>query len=1127
MMKRIITFALLLVAAVAPLGLRAQDSCTITLPWSENFDSLTAGGTSFVPCWTRVNSVTSGNALLPNVFSCGGTHGNVLNFNGNSTDGTGTMRAATPLISAPLNALELSFTVYKSTLKLYAATNATDLTTYHLIGSYAPGYAWTTYEVRTDTVSGLPSAQGYLIFTADYGTGYGNDNPYLDDLVIVSLNSCERPTSASVENIGPNTATVSWPSVDGAQGYTVSYATVNNIDSAETEQTTYTYLTLTDLEPATQYYVWVKTLCGSGETSDARTATFTTELACYSITGLTQVGTSVDAASFQWEYQNHGHAATGVWAVLTDLTEDNVVVAESVVGTSYIFTGLDRTHQYELTLSTLCENDTAEAVSSSVIFTNCGETELYSGANDHSSDYPMASAYGVSYSVVRYDADVLYSMDTLRGIALHRYLPANASPVTRTLSIYMGHTTLDSLTSNPGTTGLTQVASRVSYTLAAQEWDTLLFTTPFVYDGHSNVLVAVRDSTGTSLPISGAVQWYWHPAEGKMYYSYGTSGITSAYKQPDLRFVGECNNDYSCEPPVVAMGEVDSVNAEVTWYGDASAEYRVEYRSQGGGAWILADIVTGNTYTIEDLNPASHYEVRVGIVCDTLVRYSTTAGFTTLCALLPIPFHFTQNDMIAAATNGFTDCWHWSTYFFKGRLTNSHRGYVRNADLNEWFMLPAVADPLNGVQLRSWISSSDQAWVKVGVASQENCSDVVWVDTVEIPAGTPDYDHNEYIFYLDSYTGTGNRVVVSPIVNNIYHYVFFFDFHLEPISGCRSVTGLTFDSADANSISLHWTPRGEATAWAVYVDGVQVGTATGTPSYTATGLAPYTEYDIAVRTLCADGDTSDAVSGSYRTGCSGEECMVTVHTHAAQGDGWHGARLRVTADGEQVAWFTMRRGSDDELNLRFCADMTVSFDWFSGNDDNLCSFEIVNANGDTLFNTTDATGLDSAFFVSTSICDPIDTTTVRYTVTVNYDNSRGTVIGAGRYNAGTMVTLVATPLAGYHFGGWSNGETDSVYRFQLTSDVTLTATFVENSGIDDAEASRFLLAPNPASSMVTVSGIAAEATVSILDLNGREVFCRKGVNGSLKVDVSDFAKGIYFVQVVSPEAVAVRRLIVK
>ena len=103
---------MLLVAAVAPLGLRAQDSCAITLPWSENFDSLTAGGTNFVPCWTRVNSVTSGNALLPNVYSFGGTHCNVLKFNGNSTDGTCTMSAATPLISAPLNALELSFTVY-------------------------------------------------------------------------------------------------------------------------------------------------------------------------------------------------------------------------------------------------------------------------------------------------------------------------------------------------------------------------------------------------------------------------------------------------------------------------------------------------------------------------------------------------------------------------------------------------------------------------------------------------------------------------------------------------------------------------------------------------------------------------------------------------------------------------------------------------------------------------------------------------------------------------------------------------------------------------------------------------------------------------------------------------------
>ncbi|MDY6372179.1 MAG: choice-of-anchor J domain-containing protein, partial [Bacteroidales bacterium] len=42
-----------------------------------------------------------------------------------------------------------------------------------------------------------------------------------------------------------------------------------------------------------------------------------------------------------------------------------------------------------------------------------------------------------------------------------------------------------------------------------------------------------------------------------------------------------------------------------------------------------------------------------------------------------------------------------------------------------------------------------------------------------------------------------------------------------------------------------------------------------------------------------------------------------------------------------------------------------------------------------------------------------------YTITVNYDATRGTVTGAGTYLAGTSVTLVATSNPGYRFAGWS------------------------------------------------------------------------------------------------------------
>lgn len=1142
-MKRQFILAFLLAACLAPMSLNAQsDSCAITLPWSENFDSYTTtGGISMPDCWTRFSPFQvnpgSNNALRPNLNTAY-NHGNVLNFMGQGS-GTGTMKIATPLIPAPLNSIEISFDVQKNGLQVYLATDTADESTYTLVGIYSPGYAWTTYEVRTDTLTGAPAEPGYIVFAAAYGSEYAT--AYLDNLSVVSLNSCERPASVGVELVGPDNATVTWPEVDGAQSYIIKYSTVDAIDSAEQLTASEGSIVIDELLPGTQYYVWVQTVCDGG-TSDPRTATFTTQLSCYAVSNLVQLGTGVDAASFQWELVGMGNAATSVVAVLHDETDTSVadIVEAAQSLTAHIFSGMDREHQYTVTLYTVCGNDTAEGVSAQVVFPNCGESPLSNGGNDKSASFPIAAGYDGGTSVMLYNADILFSMDTINGIALHRPT-ASGSTVTRTLNIYIGHTALDSLTSNPGNTGLTQVANGVSYTLALQEWDTLMFTTPFVYNGSSNVIVYIADVTGTH-EIGTPAEWYWHSAETKTYYSTtynGSSTSFTAYSRPDIRFVGQCNNDMTCEPPAVMLGEVDSTEAVVNWVGAIDVDYIVEYRQQGETVWTVADTLDADSYTLQGLDADTYYEVRVGIVCDTMVRYSPAVSFTTSCALMHLPFHFTQNNMSTVAEHGnsFSSCWSFSQYMYKGKLTNSHRGYVRNVDHNQWIMLPAIAEPLSGARVRTWAASSDHGYIKVGVAEDGDISTVVWLDTMEVNQSNPDVSHDEYISYLDQYTGAGNRVVLSPIVNNDFHYIYFFDFHVEPIEDCMPARDLVLDSADASTLSFHWTPRGAAQQWAVYVDGNMVGVSNSF-EYTATGLNAYTDYEVSVRSLCGEGDTADAVSETFRTGCEGDECYVTLVGHSSIGEGWYGAHLLVEADSTiMVENYTMLLGSDLSTEMRVCNGMTVSLTWLSGNDDGICSFELVNASGDTLFSVADGSTLTSGvIFETDSICtyDGSDTTivepvdTVYYTVTVNYDATRGMVTGAGTYAQGTAVTLTAIPFEGFRFGGWSNGATDSVLTFTLAANVSLTASFIENAGIASAEAADAVgIAPNPASTTVSISGIGRQASVTVVDGSGREVLRRDAVDDSTEIDVSGMARGVYFVRIVGGDISAVRKLIVR
>ena len=65
-----------------------------------------------------------------------------------------------------------------------------------------------------------------------------------------------------------------------------------------------------------------------------------------------------------------------------------------------------------------------------------------------------------------------------------------------------------------------------------------------------------------------------------------------------------------------------------------------------------------------------------------------------------------------------------------------------------------------------------------------------------------------------------------------------------------------------------------------------------------------------------------------------------------------------------------------------------------------------------------------------------------YTVTLSAQN--GTVTGSGNYNHGTSISISATPVAGYHFVRWSDGDTNATRTIVVTSNVTLTAEFAIN-----------------------------------------------------------------------------------
>ncbi len=71
-----------------------------------------------------------------------------------------------------------------------------------------------------------------------------------------------------------------------------------------------------------------------------------------------------------------------------------------------------------------------------------------------------------------------------------------------------------------------------------------------------------------------------------------------------------------------------------------------------------------------------------------------------------------------------------------------------------------------------------------------------------------------------------------------------------------------------------------------------------------------------------------------------------------------------------------------------------------------------------------------------------------YTIAVEADATMGSVTGAGVYEKGETVTLIATANDGYVFTGWSDQNTDNPRTLVATADITLTALFEEASQIE-------------------------------------------------------------------------------
>lgn len=581
-------------------------------------------------------------------------------------------------------------------------------------------------------------------------------------------------------------------------------------------------------------------------------------------------------------------------------------------------------------------------------------------------------------------------------------------------------------------------------------------------------------------------------------------------------------------------------------------------------SWLLtigdsAIVVDDTAYVIEDLEANTEYSISVRTICDEGdTSFATTTSTRTECSAITLPY-------FESFENGGDACWSQAasnstnsvdlSSYMSSDGSNSLNLYMLTMNSKTYAIMPAIDDVstlMVTFKCRDE-SYSDGNTIEVGTMSdpQNTGSFVPFYSTT---CSSTEWEEHEVLFSGDT---TNNRYIAfRSTAASSYTSLYIDEVTVMVAPSCArpggvSVTNITATSADV--VIEDSTLVNNYRVVVISNNDTVINTLVTDTLYSLTGLDANTSYTVIVYAECPDGNTTNTRSTTFRTECTNGSCEFTVVMSDSFGDGWNGNAINVMQNGTLYESLTIANGNSNTVTARPCLGDPVALIWQSGQYASETSFIITDANDEVLLSAggSDYTygdtimtfdGLCNATIPSsgdtsqtdTTIVTPCNTPTITNviatatTVTMAWqgtatsyevgivagawDSTAATVTSAGPSYVFTGLTVNTQYVVGVR-AICSNGR---------TSDWATRTVTTSNEGIADVNAFSFDLYPNPATNVVTVE-TDADAIVSILDLNGREVI---RTNEST-IDVSAFAKGTYFVRLTTQEGTAVRKLIVQ
>jgi hypothetical protein len=138
--------------------------------------------------------------------------------------------------------------------------------------TFGTSSATTNWQLNTISLAAYANQTVVLRFKSVSNYGSGTCDQGLDEFLIQDAPTCNNPTLPAASSITTTGATISWTApIPSPTNYQLYYSTSSTAPTSSTTPTytgiTTTSYALTGLSPATTYYVWVRSNCGTNGTS--------------------------------------------------------------------------------------------------------------------------------------------------------------------------------------------------------------------------------------------------------------------------------------------------------------------------------------------------------------------------------------------------------------------------------------------------------------------------------------------------------------------------------------------------------------------------------------------------------------------------------------------------------------------------------------------------------------------------------------------------------------------------------------------------------------------------------------------------------------------------------------------